>query len=185
MNDLLDLMVDQGASDLHLQVGQPPTIRLSGSMTPIDGPALTPADTEKLMLSITPDGHVSNVKLNGGADFGFAFGEKARLFALITNVLAKDKEIEDGWRHYPRPTSARNRANMVEDEVVDALVSAVRAAYPRLAHRYYAMKAGWLGLPKLKHWDRNAPLPQDEDARIAWPDAVSRVLDAYVGGAHV
>lgn len=78
MNDLLDLMVDQGASDLHLQVGQPPTLRLSGSMTPIDGPALTPGDTEKLMQSITPDGHISNVKLNGGADFGFAFGEKAR-----------------------------------------------------------------------------------------------------------
>ena len=78
MNDLLDLMVDQGASDLHLQVGQPPTIRLSGSMTPIDGPALTPMDTEKLMQSITPDSHISNVKLNGGADFGFAFGEKAR-----------------------------------------------------------------------------------------------------------
>jgi twitching motility protein PilT len=78
MNDLLDLMVDQGASDLHLQVGQPPTIRLSGSMTPIDGPALTPLDTEKLMQSITPDAHISNVKLNGGADFGFAFGDKAR-----------------------------------------------------------------------------------------------------------
>ena len=78
MNDLLDLMVDQGASDLHLQVGQPPTLRLSGSMTPIDGPPLTPGDTEKLMQSITPDGHISNVKLNGGADFGFAFGEKAR-----------------------------------------------------------------------------------------------------------
>ena len=78
MNDLLDLMVDQNASDLHLQVGQPPTLRLSGSMTPIDGPALTPGDTEKLMQSITPDSHISNVKLNGGADFGFAFGEKAR-----------------------------------------------------------------------------------------------------------
>ena len=78
MNDLLDLMVDQGASDLHLQVGQPPTLRLSGSMTPIDGAPLTPQDTEKLMLSITPDSHVSNVKLNGGADFGFAFGDKAR-----------------------------------------------------------------------------------------------------------
>jgi twitching motility protein PilT len=78
MNDLLDLMVDQNASDLHLQVGQPPSLRLSGSMTPIDGAPLTPADTEKLMLSITPDAHISNVKLNGGADFGFAFGEKAR-----------------------------------------------------------------------------------------------------------
>ena len=79
MNDLLELVVDQGASDLHLQVGQPPTLRLSGGMVPIDGPALTPADTEKLMLSITPDNHQQNVKLNGGSDFGFAFLEKARL----------------------------------------------------------------------------------------------------------
>jgi twitching motility protein PilT len=78
MNDLLDLVVEQNASDLHLAVGQPPTLRLSGSMTPIDGESLTPADTERLMLSITPDSHISNVKLNGGADFGFAFGEKAR-----------------------------------------------------------------------------------------------------------
>src|SRR5271154_6202718 len=78
MNDLLDLMVDQNASDLHLQVGQPPSLRLSGSMTPIEGPALTPPDTEKLMLSITPDAHISAVKLNGGADFGFAYMEKAR-----------------------------------------------------------------------------------------------------------
>ncbi len=79
MNDLLELMVDQGASDLHLQVNQPPTLRLSGGMVPIDGPALTPADTEKLMLSITPDNHQQNVKLNGGSDFGFAYLEKARL----------------------------------------------------------------------------------------------------------
>jgi twitching motility protein PilT len=79
MNDLLELVVDQGASDLHLQVGQPPTLRLSGGMVPIDGPALTPVDTEKLMLSITPDNHQQNVKLNGGSDFGFAFLEKARL----------------------------------------------------------------------------------------------------------
>lgn len=78
MNDLLDLVVEQNASDLHLQVGQPPTLRLSGSMMPIEGENLKPEDTEKLMLSITPDSHISNVKLNGGADFGFAFGEKAR-----------------------------------------------------------------------------------------------------------
>jgi len=78
MNDLLELMVEQNASDLHLQVGQAPCLRISGSMTPIEGPVLTPADTEKLMLSITPDVHVQNTKLNGGADFGFAFAEKAR-----------------------------------------------------------------------------------------------------------
>ena len=78
MNDLLEIVVEQNASDLHLQVGQPPTLRLSGSMTPVDGPNLQPKDTENLMLSITPDNHVQNVKLNGGSDFGFAFGEKAR-----------------------------------------------------------------------------------------------------------
>ena len=78
MNELLELVFEQNASDLHLQVGQPPTLRLSGSMTPIDGPALTPIDTEKLMLSITPDVHIQSTKLNGGADFGFAYMDKAR-----------------------------------------------------------------------------------------------------------
>jgi twitching motility protein PilT len=78
MNDLLELVVEQKCSDLHLQVGTPPTLRLRGSMTPLDGPTLTPEDTEKLMLSITPDNHVQNVKLHGGTDFGFAYLDKAR-----------------------------------------------------------------------------------------------------------
>ncbi len=66
MNELLELVFEQNASDLHLQVGQPPTLRLSGSMTPIDGPPLQPIDTEKLMLAITPDVHIQSTKLNGG-----------------------------------------------------------------------------------------------------------------------
>ncbi|MBV9656209.1 MAG: M3 family oligoendopeptidase [Acetobacteraceae bacterium] len=110
---------------------------------------------------------------------GDVFGKHNRLFALITNTLAKDKEIADTWRQYPRPTSYRNRANMVEDEVVDALVTAVRADYPRLSHRYYALKARWLGLPKLQHWDRNAPLPEDDDVLIGFPQARDRVLSSY------
>ncbi len=108
-----------------------------------------------------------------------AFAERIRLFGLITNTLAKDKEIIDNWRHYPRPGSSRNRANMVEDEVVDALVAAVRDSYPRLSHRYYRLKAKWLGLPKLMHWDRNAPLPDADDSHIPWPEAVNRVLTSY------
>jgi oligoendopeptidase F len=119
------------------------------------------------------------VRETAGKAVGKAFGDNIRLFSLITNTLAKDKEIEDTWRHYPRPTSFRNRANMVEDEVVDALATAVRQSYPRLAHRYYIMKAKWLGLPKLQHWDRNAPLPNDDDRLIEWPDATKQVLDAY------
>ncbi len=108
-----------------------------------------------------------------------AFASRSRLFSLITNTLAKDKEIIDGWRHYPRPGSYRNRSNMVEDTVVDALVSAVVASFPRLSHRYYALKAKWLGLEKLQHWDRNAPLPNEDDKTIPWPDAVNQVLTSY------
>ncbi|MEA2738613.1 MAG: oligoendopeptidase [Acetobacteraceae bacterium] len=120
-----------------------------------------------------------SVREAAGKAVGAAFGDNIRLFSLITNTLAKDKEIDDTWRHYPRPASFRNRANMVEDEVVDALATAVRSSYPRLSHRYYQMKAKWLGLPKLQHWDRNAPLPNDDDRLIAWPDATKQVLDAY------
>ena len=123
--------------------------------------------------------HDRSVREAAGKAIGTAFGDNIRLFSLITNTLAKDKEIEDTWRRYPRPSSSRNRANMVEDEVVDALATAVRQSYPRLSHRYYQMKAKWLGLPKLQHWDRNAPLPNDDDRLIAWPDARQQVLDAY------
>ena len=120
-----------------------------------------------------------NVREAAGRAVGEVFGKNIRLFALTTNTLAKDKEIIDTWRHYPRPGSYRNRANMVEDEVVDALVSAVTADFPRLAHRYYLLKAKWLGLEKLQHWDRNAPLPDDADTEVSWPEAKSRVLAAY------
>ncbi len=119
------------------------------------------------------------VREAAGKAIGQAFGDNIRLFSLITNTLAKDKEIEDAWRRHSRPTSARNRSNMVEDEVVEALATAVRGAYPRLAHRYYRLKADWLGLEKLQHWDRNAPLPSDDDRLIAWPEATRQVLDAY------
>ncbi len=119
------------------------------------------------------------VREAAGRAIGETFGKNIRLFALITNTLAKDKEIIDGWRKYPTPASYRNRANMVEDEVVAALVTAVTSDYERLSHRYYKMKAKWLGLEKLQHWDRNAPLPGDADGDIPWPEAERRVLDAY------
>jgi oligoendopeptidase F len=120
-----------------------------------------------------------SVRQAAGEAIGAAFGDRIRLFSLITNTKAKDKEIIDRWRKYPRPGSYRNRSNMVEDEVVDALVTAVVEAYPRLSHRYYLMKAKWLGLPKLAHYDRNAPLPGDDDRKISWPEARERVLTAY------
>jgi len=122
-----------------------------------------------------------SVRADAATAIGEVFQRNVRLFSLVTNTLAKDKEIIDTWRNYPRPTSSRNRANMVEDEVVDALSTAVSADYGRLSHRYYALKAKWLGLEKLEHWDRNAPLPDDNDRPIAWSEARDRVLSAYSG----
>lgn len=120
-----------------------------------------------------------SVREAAGRGIGEVFGRNIKLLSLITNTLIKDKHIVDTWRHYERPASARNLANMVEDAVVDALVSAVRADYGRLAHRYYRMKAKWLGLAKLQHWDRNAPLPDDDDRHVSWSEATEWVLTAY------
>jgi oligoendopeptidase F len=107
------------------------------------------------------------------------FKENLRTFALITNVLAKDKEISDRWRGFADVADPRHLSNRVEPEVVEALVEAVRAAYPRLSHRYYALKARWFGKKRLPHWDRNAPLPQVPTRTIGWSEAQSTVLTAY------
>jgi oligoendopeptidase F len=111
------------------------------------------------------------------------FAKNIRLFTLITNTLAKDKEISDRWRGFADVADSRHLSNRVEREVVEALVATVRDAYPRTAHRYYAMKAKWLGLEQLAHWDRNAPLPEKPEGTIAWPEAERLVLDAYGGFA--
>jgi oligoendopeptidase F len=109
------------------------------------------------------------------------FKDNERTFALITNTLAKDKEISDRWRGFQDVADSRHLNNRVEREVVDALVSSVRAAYPRLSHRYYNLKAGWFKKKKLAHWDRNAPLPFAATGTIAWPEAQKMVLTAYRG----
>jgi oligoendopeptidase F len=107
------------------------------------------------------------------------FKANLRTFALITNVLAKDKEISDRWRGFADVADARHLSNRVEPEVVAALVEAVRAGYPRLSHRYYALKAKWFGKKRLPHWDRNAPLPKVPARTIDWTEAQSTVLTAY------
>ncbi|MCW5717758.1 MAG: M3 family oligoendopeptidase [Bauldia sp.] len=107
------------------------------------------------------------------------FAANVRLFTLITNTLAKDKEISDRWRGFKDVSDSRHLANRVEPEVVAALVAAVRDAYPRLSHRYYALKAKWFGKDALNHWDRNAPLPRVPQRLIGWDEAKATVLGAY------
>jgi len=141
---------------------------------PVLGDDLT--STEVLNLLSDPD---EGRRRAAAKSFGKVFSQNIRTFSLITNTLAKDKETEDKWRKFDRPISERNLSNHVEDQVVDALVEAVKQSYPRLSHRYYDLKAHWLGGEKLNYWDRNAPLPEDDDRTIPWPEAVELVISAY------
>ncbi len=119
------------------------------------------------------------VRKKAALAIGKVFKERAPLFTLITNTLAKDKEIEDRWRGFKHPISSRNVSNYIEDDVVDALLVSVRKSYPKLSHRYYALKAKWFGKKSLDYWDRNAPLPGDADRQYSWSEAKELVLDAY------
>ncbi len=107
------------------------------------------------------------------------FGENVKLFARVHNTLAKEKEIEDRWRGMPTPQTGRHLSNQVEPEVVEALRNAVVEAYPKLSHRYYELKRGWLGLDVMEVWDRNAPLPMESDRKIGWDEAKETVMSAY------
>jgi oligoendopeptidase F len=140
----------------------------------VDGQSLAIEPTLNLLQS--PE----EAKRKAGADaLAKTFKENLRLFTLITNTLAKDKDISDRWRGFKDIAAARHLSNRVEPEVVDALVAAVRAAYPKLSHRYYRMKAKWLGKDKLMHWDRNAPLPAEDTREVPWAEAEKMVLSAY------
>ncbi|WP_246032857.1 M3 family oligoendopeptidase [Falsirhodobacter xinxiangensis] len=107
------------------------------------------------------------------------FDKNVKLFARIHNTLAKEKQVEDRWRKMPTPQTGRHLSNHVEPEVVEALRNAVVAAYPKLSHRYYRLKAKWMGLDTLQVWDRNAPLPTETPRTIDWAEARRTVTEAY------
>jgi oligoendopeptidase F len=147
---------------------------MAGLRFQVNGEELTLEPTLNLMQS--PD---RALRRAGAEALAKVFGENVKLFTLITNTLAKDKDISDKWRGFKDIADARHLSNRVEPEVVAALVEAVRAAYPKLSHRYYKMKAKWLGMEKLMHWDRNAPLPAEDTRLIPWSEAKETVLLAY------
>ena len=147
---------------------------MAGLRFPFEDKMLSSAEILHLLSSKNAETRKTAAKSLGGV-----LGSNVRLFALITNTLAKEKEVDDKWRQYPRPTSYRNLSNQVEDEVVDALSKAVADNYGRLSHRYYKLKAKWFGQEQLDYWDRNAPLPEDDDKLIPWQQAEKTVLSAY------
>lgn len=147
---------------------------VAGLKFEVDGEEM--ASQQALHLLSSPN---AELRKKAAKNIGKVFGENVRLFSLITNTLAKDKAIEDEWRGSPEPAAMRHLSNQVEAEVVDALSEAVQAAYPTLSHRYYAIKAKWMGQDKIDYWDRNAPLPDSDDRIIPWKEARDTVLDAY------
>lgn len=121
----------------------------------------------------------AEVRKRAAKAIGKTLGDNIKTFAFITNTLAKDKEIEDKKRGFNSPISARNLSNLIEDEVTEALISTVKANYANLSHRYYKIKAKWLGKTKLNYWDRNAPIPGGRTKDIPWKEAVDIVLQSY------
>ncbi len=146
----------------------------------VDGEERTISDTLNLLSD--EDGEL---RRKAAKALGAGLKGEIRLLTLITNTLAKDKEVEDAWRNYPRPVSGRNLGNQVEDDVVEALVGSVRDASPDLAHRYYRLKARWFGVDVLDYWDRNAPLPGGGGKRYSWDQARDLVLGAYAAFSPV
>ena len=142
----------------------------------VRGSGLTLERTLNLLLESDPA-----LRKDAATALTQTFSENLRVFTLITNTLAKDKEISDRWRQFDDIADSQHLANRVEREVVDALVVAVKEAYPRLSHRYYALKAKWFGVDQLNHWDRNAPLVSTEARTISWEEAKVTVLGAYRG----
>ncbi|WP_412775666.1 M3 family oligoendopeptidase [Thalassospira lucentensis] len=141
---------------------------------PINGEELTMSDVANMLSSTKVEERKAAAK-----SIGDVLGKNIKLLAHVTNTLAKDKEIDDRLRKFATPVSSRNLANQVEDEVVDALNTAVKDSHADLSHRYYRLKAKWFGVDQLDYWDRNAPLPDDDDRQIDWDTARSTVLKAY------
>ena len=134
--------------------------------------------TSAQIFNFLSDKNESKRKL-AAKSVGKVLSDNIKIFATITNTLAKDKSINDNWRKLPTPISARNLSNVVEDSVVDSLVSSVIEYYPKLSHRYYALKAKWFKKKHLMYWDRNAPLPFQSSKTFTWKKAQHTVVDAY------
>lgn len=105
--------------------------------------------------------------------------ENGDIFVTITNVLAKDLELQDKWRNFKNLGDSRHLANDVEAEVINNLKETVKNNYKKLSHRFYALKAKMLGVEKLSYWDRNAPLPSCPEKEYSFEEAKTLVLKAY------
>ena len=140
----------------------------------VDGKEYNDAELSKLMLDKNPQ-----TREKAGKELNRVLKENGHLMTFIYNMVMKDKAIEDEKRGFKTPVSSRNLSEDVSDEMVEALAQTVRKNYKNISHRFYKLKAKWLGVDKIQYWDRNAPLPFAKDTHYSWDESVKIVLNAY------
>lgn len=166
---LLEKSVTSSAAWVRLYEEQSSRLKFT-----IDGKEYNDAEISKLLQDKD-----AKVREKAGKELNRVSKENAALFTFIYNMVIKDKAIDDTKRGYGKPVSERNLSENVSDEVVDALANTVKENYKNISHRFYKLKAKWLGVDKLQYWDRNAPLPFSADLHYSWDEAVQTVLNAY------
>ena len=159
------------SSDAWVRLYEETTSRLEYT---VDGKKYNDAEISKLLLDKD-----SKTREKAGKEINRVQKENSNLFTFIYNMIIKDQAVSDEKRGYKRPDSSQNLSNNVDDKVVDALADSVRENYKNIAHRFYKLKAKWLGVKKINYWDRNAPLPFSKDMSFSWEEGTKTVLDAY------
>lgn len=140
----------------------------------VDGKKYNDAEISKLLLDKDPE-----LRAKAGREIARVSRENAPFMSFVYNMVIKDKSISDIKRGFKTPVSCPNLGENVKDSTVETLAKTVRDNYAKLAHRFYKLKAKWLGVEKLQYWDRNAPLPFCDDQQYSWDESVKIVLDAY------
>lgn len=140
----------------------------------VNGKTYNDAEISKLCLS--PD---AKLREAAGKEINRVSKENSYVVSYIYNMIIKDKATEDEKRGFKLPMSSRNLSERVSDQTVDVLAQTVRENYKNIAWRFYKIKAKFLGVKKIQYWDRNAPLPFEDDKEYSWEDAVKTVLTAY------
>lgn len=140
----------------------------------VEGKQYNDAELSKLLLDKD-----EKLRRKAGKEMNRVLYENSHLFTFIYNMVMKDKAIEDEKRGFKSPVSARNMSEDISDKSVEVLTKTVKQHYKDIAHRFYKLKAKWLGMKKINYWDRNAPLPFSADINYTWEEAVEIVLKAY------
>ena len=140
----------------------------------VDGKQYNDAELSKLLLDKD-----EKLRRKAGKEMNRVLYENSHLFTFIYNMVMKDKAIEDEKRGFKSPVAARNMSEDISDKSVEVLTKTVKQHYKDIAHRFYKLKAKWLGMKKINYWDRNAPLPFSADINYTWEEAVEIVLKAY------